>query len=259
MFPVVFKLGFIEARSYYLLWASALLLFVFWTRQRAIKNYGFDYNQATDVLLGIYCAGIIGAYGLSVLTRLPHYLNGELTLSMLFRGLVSWGGMLAGGAVGLFMLHRYKKSPGGFADAAAIPIAAMLAVGRLGCGFEGCCAGIGGYYKEQPWWALHMHYDPAGYLRYPSQFAESLASLAILVVLLGTEKALKKYAPDYKGGVLFPIFAVLYSLYRFFFDSLRDTGDNISPNGNFVWLCTIAVGLIWLCCSLYRIRAASRH
>lgn len=258
MFPVIFKLSFIEARSYYVLWASALLLFVFWTRERAEKLYGMDDDDVTSVLLWIYCAGILGSYGASVIFRFPHWLRGEISFGTMMKGLVSWGGMLAGGAAGLLRLRRLRLSVDAFADAAAVPAAAMLAAGRIGCGLEGCCAGIGcSYTAGAPWWAVHMHYDAVGFLRFPSQFAESFFSFVILLILLCTQKFLAKHKAERQGGFLFPLFLILYAGYRLFFDRLRDLPSNgLTQDGSPVWIFAVVVGVLWLSLSIVRLRTS---
>ncbi|MEG1825407.1 MAG: prolipoprotein diacylglyceryl transferase [Cloacibacillus sp.] len=247
MHPVIFKISFLEARSYYVLWASALLLFIFWTRRRAERLYGIDYDDASSVLIWVYCAGILGSYAASVAGRLPLYFSGEMPLSMVFRGMTSWGGMAAGGVVGLYRLKRLRIRAGAFADAAALPAAAMLAIGRVGCHLEGCCAGVGRYYEKAPLFGLHFPFDAAGYYHFPSQLLESSAAFAIFLILLMTQRLLKKCGRLSQGGVLFPIFLALYGLYRFCTDGFRAAGvAGVSQSGDIVWLAAMAIGASWL-------------
>lgn len=249
MYPVIFKISFVEARSYYLLWALALLIFVFWTRRRAEKLWGMDDDAVTSVLLWIYCAGILGSSAASVAEKLPLYFSGRLSLGMALRGLSSGGGMLAGGLVGIWRLWRCRINVEDFAEAAAIPAAAMLGVGRLGCLFEGCCAGVGEYYRVVPWWAVHLHFDPTGFYRYPSQVAESLAAGGILLLLLLVERCARRIRGGRSAAVVFPLFMTLYALYRLLFDRLRDA----PVGGKWIWLAAAAAGLVWLAASAMRV------
>ena len=257
MYPVLFKFSFIEARSYYVLWASALLIFVFWTRRRAENLYGIDYDDCTSVLLWIYCAGIIGSSAASILTRLPLYFRGEISLSFALKGMVSWGGMLAGGAAGLWRLRRLHISVNAFADAAALPAAALLAVGRLGCLMEGCCAGVGCHYDKAPWWAIHFAFDQIGFMRFPSQFLESLASFFILALLFLLQRRLGTRAK--RGGILFPVFLILYGAYRLLTDSMRAAGPAaIGQKGAAVWAAAVIIGAVWLIFTVARDKRRSR-
>ena len=58
MHPVLFKIMFIEARSYYVLWAFALLIFILWTRSRAVKRFAISWDDATSVILWVYTGAI---------------------------------------------------------------------------------------------------------------------------------------------------------------------------------------------------------
>ena len=66
MFPVILKISFLEVRSYYVLWASALFIFVAWTRRRAERLWGMEDGDVTSVLLRVYCAGVLGSYAAAV-------------------------------------------------------------------------------------------------------------------------------------------------------------------------------------------------
>ncbi|MCD7951908.1 MAG: prolipoprotein diacylglyceryl transferase [Synergistaceae bacterium] len=253
MYPIIFKISFVEARSYYLLWASALLIFVFWTRRRAERIWGMDDDAVTSVLLWVYCAGILGSFAAGVAEKLPLYFSGELTLKMTLRGLSSGGGMLAGGLVGVWRLWKYKINIEDFAEAAAIPSATLLGVGRIGCLMEGCCEGIGKYYSDAPWWAVHLHYDPAGFYRYPSQLSESLASFGILLLLLSVERVAGRIRGERSFAVTFPLFMTLYGFYRLIFDSFREPSAGASGSGELIWLFAVAFGLLWLAFSVMRL------
>ena len=253
MYPIIFKISFVEARSYYLLWASALFIFVFWTRRRAERIWGMDDDAVTSVLLWVYCAGILGSFAASVAEKLPLYLSGELTLEMTLRGLSSGGGMLAGGLVGIWRLWKYKINIEDFAEAAAVPSAALLGVGRIGCLMEGCCEGIGKYCSDAPWWTVHLHYDPAGFYRYPSQLFESLASFGILLLLLAAERMARRIRGERSIAVAFPLFMTLYGLYRFVFDNFREQPVGASGSGELIWLFAVVFGILWLVFSAMRL------
>ena len=143
MRPVLFEIFNAEVRSYYALWAFALFLLVVWTRRRAERLYGMSESDVSSVLVWVYCAGILGSFVPGIMERLPLYLDGRIAFAEVFRGLYSAGGLLAGGLAGLWRLRKLGASADAFADAVSIPLAVMLAVGRVGCLLEGCCSGAG--------------------------------------------------------------------------------------------------------------------
>lgn len=61
MFPVLFNLGPLEVQSYYVLWTTALCLFVLTSRRRAVARYGLDYDDVTDVLFWVFLGCLVGA------------------------------------------------------------------------------------------------------------------------------------------------------------------------------------------------------
>lgn len=255
MYPVIFRISFVEVRSYYLLWASALFLLIFWSRYRAMRVYGMEDDDVTSVLIWVYCAGILGAFAAGVAEKLPLYWDGRLSLAQTFRGLSSGGGLLAGGLVGLWQLRKRGLSADAFADAAALPLAAMLAIGRIGCFLEGCCVGSGHYCKPGtvPWWSVHFPFDPANFFRFPSQLAESISALFILLLLAALSHAAPKMIIK-RGGILFPLFMLFYGLYRLLSDPLRQSNAvTYAQSGHYIWIAALVVGLFWLSFTAFRL------
>ncbi|MDO4988744.1 MAG: prolipoprotein diacylglyceryl transferase [Synergistes sp.] len=250
MYPVLFKLSFAEVRSYYLLWASALFLFVYWTRYRAEKNFGIESETARKILVWIYVAGVLGSSAAKGIENMPRYLSGEIGLYELFQGLSSWGGFLAGGIVGMWQLHKNNVNIQDFAEASALPSAAMIGIGRLGCFMEGCCQGLGKYCSTPEWYHVHLAADNEGFYRLPTQLTESLAAFAILIVTAFLEKCVLKNVKHGGIAVEFPLFMLLYGGYRLFCDGLREV---YSPKAIYVWGLAVAIALAWLAWSLTRL------
>lgn len=124
------------------------------------------------------------------------------------------GRSVTGGLIGGFLtaeilkpLFHYREPPN---DRFAAVLPFSLAIGRVGCFIEGCCAGT-------PWngpWALA---DEHGVLRHPAQLYELFFQLAvgIVFVLLLKRERLK--------GRLFALYLVIYGLFRFATEFVRDT------------------------------------
>jgi phosphatidylglycerol---prolipoprotein diacylglyceryl transferase len=124
------------------------------------------------------------------------------------------GRSVTGGLIGGFLaaelakpLFRYREPPN---DRFAAVLPFSLAIGRVGCFVEGCCAG-------RPWngpWALA---DEHGVMRHPAQLYElffQLAAGGLLVFLLRRQKM---------HGKLFALYLVLYGAFRFLTEIVRDT------------------------------------
>lgn len=241
MFPVVFSIYTIQARSYYLLWAFALLLFLYLSYRRAVKKYRLETSGTVSALLWVYITAILGAFAGVVIEKLPLVIQGKANISLLTTGGSSaCMGILIGGIVGLWQLHKEKISVTAFADAVAIPLAIMLCIGRIGCFCEGCCEGKVIYHY---WYALHFPCDMPGIYRFPSQLAEGAALGLITLMLCWIEK---KHHDKFKGA-LFAIFMILYGSYRLYFDHYRAlSAERAFHSGYVLSVVAISVGIVWL-------------
>jgi phosphatidylglycerol---prolipoprotein diacylglyceryl transferase len=137
-----------------------------------------------------------------------------------FREVPDWhvallsGRSLTGGLIGGFLaaevakpVVRYRLAPN---DRFATLLPFTLALGRVGCTRAGCCRGI-------PWdgpWAIRYS---DGIARHPAQIYELLFQLAIggLFVLLMRRGKLH--------GRLFALYLVVYGVFRFGIEYLRET------------------------------------
>jgi phosphatidylglycerol:prolipoprotein diacylglycerol transferase len=248
MHPVLFKIFSVEARSYYVLWASALLLFLFWTRRRAVKKYDMDDSEAVSVLVWVYVAAILGSMFGSVAEKIPLVISGREPLKIIMRGGLSSGpGLLCAGLAGVYKLRQLDCSIGKFADAASVPFSAMLALGRNGCFLEGCCTGIGANCAVRPWWGVHFPADAVNFYRYPSQISEAIASFAIMLLLLVIEHLAARRMPERRCALLFPVFLILYGFYRLIFDFFRESERYSAFNsGHILAAAAIVLGVLWL-------------
>lgn len=252
MLPVIFSFSFVEVRSYYLLWASALFIFVFWTRRRAENIWGMDYDAVTQVLVRVYCAGILGSYAASVVEKLPALAAGEISFAEAARGLSSWGGIAAGAITAFVSLRRRNINAEAFAESASLPAAAMMAIGRIGCLAEGCCAGCGRFYASAPWWSIHLLRDAPGFYRFPQQLLESAVSLAALSFMYAAERYRLAKGRKAPPAFFFPLYVLIYSVYRLVFDNFRET---VPHTARFLWVLAVVFALLWIISSFARERS----
>lgn len=93
-------------------------------------------------------------------------------------------------------------------DAYAIPLALALAVGRWGCYFNGCCAGVA---TSVPW---GVDFGDR-ILRHPTQIYESLFHLAMAVILW---RCLRNGAFEFHR---LKLYLIAYGVYRFLTEFIR--------------------------------------
>ncbi|MDR1482629.1 MAG: prolipoprotein diacylglyceryl transferase [Synergistaceae bacterium] len=248
MLPVLFRIGSLRIESYYVIWGLSLVVMILWTRGRAVKRYAIDFNDATEVLqwvmIGVFVGATIGGY----VDHWSRYAASPVRLLYFWEsGLSSGPGFIGGGLAGLYKLRKLSLSINNFAEAASIPCAQLLFIGRWGCFLEGCCLGVA---TDSPLGVRFPRYPL--FKVYPTQLFESFAALAIGICLLVIERKLNR-GPDEsrRGAILWPLFLISYGLYRAAADFLR-SGDRIFGLrvGQYTGALACVIGLAWLVISL---------
>lgn len=245
MYPVLFHLGNIPVHSYYVLWTVALCIAVEWTKRRAVHRYRMEEKLVVDVLLWSFLGMMLGARLGGYVDHWRVYAEDPARLLRIWEGAMSsTTAFMGAGLVAMWRLRRAYSPIWPLAEAASLPAAAMLSVGRLGCFFNGCCYGK---VCDQPW-AVHFPRDPAGLFRHPTQLYYSLGALVILAILWFVEYL---YPPvDRKmrnSALVWPLFMVLYGGLRFFVDYLR-AGDRVAGLrlAQIMGILIVSWGLLWL-------------
>ena len=252
MYPVLFTLGPLKIESYYVFWGVALCVAVLWMRKRCVAKYGISFNDASDVLLwtifGVFIGATLGGY----LDHWTRYVESPIRLLYFWEsGLSSGPGFIGGGLAGLYKIRKLSLSVDNFAEAASVPCAFMLFIGRWGCFLNGCCVGT----ASNMGIVVRFPQNPSTPV-YPTQLFESFAALLIGVFLLMIEKKMNRSPhQSAKGAILWPGFLIAYGLYRFVFDFLR-AGDRIFGFrvGQYTGLLALCVGVLWLANTRRRLR-----
>ena len=219
-------LGPVTLHTYGVLLAAAFLAGL-WMAGRQARRAGLDAIRVSDLAVYVLIAGLVGA---RVLLVVVDWRRGQ---PFDFWGIVQSGGVFYGGLIAAFpvawwYVRRYKLPGWATADALAPAVVLGQAIGRLGCFAAGCCHGRPAHVP----WAIAFHDvyaartvgTPLDTPLHPTQLYESLACLAILVILTWI-------APQKRfHGQVAVSYVFLYSVARFVIEYFRgDTARGFIP------------------------------
>ena len=222
--------GTLTIYTYGVLLAAAYLLGLQLALTRA-KSRGLDSTRVMDLGIYIIISALVGAKLLLLVTDFQTFKSNPAELFNLLReGGVFYGGLIVAVAVALWYIRRVGLPLWTTCDVFAPGIALGHVVGRLGCFFAGCCFGKP---TNVPWaitfrdpFAAANVGTPLGIPLHPTQLYEAAAELLILVFLLTTEKAGRKFS-----GRTFWLYMLLYAISRYIIEFYR--GDERGAVGPF--------------------------
>ncbi len=211
------------------------------------RNQG-DFLQA-GTRWTIVVAALLGAaagskvlYWLEDPVRTVHQWN---NLAYLMAGKTVIGALLGGtAAVEATKLRLDIRDRTG--DLFAIPLAAGIAIGRLGCFFAGTADGTFGVATNLPW---GVNFGDGVY-RHPVQLYESAVMLVLLFVLRQIQ------SPHFERGDRFRVFLVAYFAWRLLIDFLKP-GIPLAGLTTLQWACVAA--LLWYAGDLWRLLSTHLH
>ncbi len=194
---------------------------------------GMNRDQAALAMIGVVFAALIGARLLGVCTNFNIFRQGFPLSFFDFerRGIVAYGGFIAGFIAVWCMARKQKRPIGLFMDICAPGIALGVGFARIGCFLAGCCHGRP---ADAPWSVQF----PPGSLTYneqimrqeisfgapplpvhPTQIYESLFGFLLFGFLL------RLYPRRRFNGQVIAAFFGLYAVFRFGVEFFR--GDSI--------------------------------
>jgi len=138
-------------------------------------------------------------------------------------------GALLGGYIAVEMAKRWLRYQSVTGDFFAVIVPIALALGRIGCLVQGCCAGVA--CSRDHWWAWH---DAAGAPHWPAQAVELLFNAFFLAWAILAARF------DWVQGNRFHIYLIAYALFRFGHEFLRDRIEIVGDLGGYHF---IAIGL----------------
>lgn len=212
---------------------------------RQSRQAGLSQNAVSTCYLVTAGGGLVGARVLYVLTNWSDFRKVSEIVAFQNGGLVFYGGVLGGFLASLGYSRARRLSWLAWADVAAPSLALGSSIGRIGCYMAGCDYGVPLGDKAPHWlsrlgtfprwpediahpaagspaWIDHVLYrglpvdSTASLAVHPTQLYESLAALALLLVLLsiGSRRRFR--------GEVFLVFVIGYGAIRFFLELLRD-------------------------------------
>jgi phosphatidylglycerol:prolipoprotein diacylglycerol transferase len=219
--PVLFEAGPFALRYYGLCIALGIVAAT-WLTGRELDRKGYDPALALDALFFVVPLGFIGARVYHIATDYGLYARDPIPgVFEVWNGGLGIYGAVAGGFLGLILFGWYRGvSPLVLADAAAPGVILAQAIGRWGNYFN---QELFGRPSDLPW-AIRIAPENR-----PTQFAdaetfhptflyESIWDLLICLVLLWIAR---RFANRLRDGDLVMLYVSLYSVGRFFVETLR--------------------------------------
>ncbi len=257
MHPILFHIGSLPIRSYGLMVALAFAGAIWLARRRAPAR-NVEPDAIIDLAFFVIIASIVGARLTYVIVHWEHYIGDPLrALKIWDGGLALYGGMILGILVGLWFFKRRGINPWVGADITAPALSLGIAIGRIGCFFNGCCFGK---HCELPWAVTFPAVSGAGTWfpgvpLHPTQLYESASSIAVMAVLLLLDR--KRRFP----GFLLWTFMLLLSVYRFLIDPLRyyESTSMVVESATFSLTSNQLIGIILASISIVFLIVLSRR
>jgi phosphatidylglycerol---prolipoprotein diacylglyceryl transferase len=243
--PVIFEAGPFALRYYGLCIALGIAVAT-WLTGRELARKGYDNALALDSLFFVVPLGFIGARVYHVATDYGLYADDPIPdVFAVWNGGLGIYGAVAGGFLGvlLFSWHR-RISPLVFADAAAPGLILAQAIGRWGNYFN---QELFGRPSDLPW-AIRIAPENR-----PTEFADATSfhptflyeSIWDLLVCLTLLLVARRFANRLRDGDIVLLYVSLYSVGRFFVETLRIDpafliGDSL--RGNLLVSSVLALG-----------------
>jgi phosphatidylglycerol:prolipoprotein diacylglycerol transferase len=193
-------------------WTYPLIIFAalatgLFVSRRTQRTLPMEDWQRIGIAVGAFIGAMLGAKLPFVLSDWQELLSGRAWFA---DGKTILTG-LAGGYLGVVVAKWSLGIRTRTGDSFAVPVAASVAVGRLGCFVAGCCYGSP---TSLPWGVVFAQHD--GQPRHPTQLYEAAFHATAAVVLYKLQQA------GHFRGNLIKLYIVAYAVYRFFSEFVRE-------------------------------------
>ena len=213
MHPTICHIGPFTIYSYGLMLVAAFLVASYLCGQKA-RSINFNTNYLYNLLFFAFLLGILGARIFYVIEHSSYYIKRPMEILMLQYGGLSWfGGLILGSVFATIYLRLKKLNVLTVLDLIAPFLALGQAIGRIGCFLNGCCYGR---YSE-----LGIYFPVHDAVLIPTQLYASFFLVVIFITL--------RFIQDkpHRSGVVFFAYLLLYSIQRFFIETLRADNPRI--------------------------------
>ena len=198
------------------------------TQQRLALSAG----QKLGVGLGAFIGAMVGAKLPFVISDWTGLLSGAAWFSSGKTILIG----LVGGYVGVIVAKWSLDIRASTGDSFAVPVAAAVAIGRLGCFVAGCCYGTP---TSLPWGVVFPNVDSQP--RHPTQIYEFLFHATMAVILFALWR--RRFFP----GQLIKLYILSYIGYRFLSEFIRPEARLWFGLTGYQWSCMVLVVVFaWL-------------
>jgi prolipoprotein diacylglyceryl transferase len=233
--PIIFEVGPLALRYYGLFIALGIALGT-WITGRELERKGYDGALALDSLFFVVPLGFVGARIYHVVTDWDLYSSDPFPgVFAVWNGGLGIYGAVVGGFVGVLIFSRFRGiGPLTFADAVVPGLILAQAVGRWGNYFN---QELFGRPSDLPW-AIRIAPEnrPVSFADaesfHPTFLYESIWNILVFFALLWIAR---RFTDRLKTGDMVLLYVSLYSVGRFFVESLRIDpafiiGDSIRGN-----------------------------
>ena len=202
-----------------------------WLARGSQEQLGLSRRERTIIRLGAFCGAMIGAKLPFALADWPGLLTGRVWVE---NGKTIVFG-LVGGYAGVEIAKAWLGVRVKTGDSFAVPVAAAVGVGRLGCFVAGCCHGTA---TGLPW-AVDFG---DGIRRHPTQLYELMfhESMALVLALL--------LRGGWFRGQLIKLYLIAYLTYRAASEFIRPEPTFAAGLTGYQWACLALIpvfALLW--------------
>ncbi len=186
------------------------------------RAYGVSKAKAIRIVAAFVISGYIGAKILYIIENWGQSISSYLS----FGGLSLFGAVFGMPLCSFLFAKLFKMQRTRYTDYIIPAALALLGCVRIGCFIKGCCKGITLWFGMRP-------------LVIPAQLIESSLDFFFMAVLLIFESK-HKYE-----GKHYTVFFIVYGVYRFLLEMIRDTSTVLfgMSNGQILSLLCIIIGL----------------
>jgi len=242
VYPILVRIGPLEIRTWGLFVMLGFIAGAYWAAREARRS-GQSPSFIYDLTFYIILASIIGSRIFFVIEKWGEIFsrNPLKALAVWEGGLIFFGGVILAIPTAIYFIRKKGLNTWKVGDWIAPGFALGIAIGRIGCFFNGCCFGKP---TDLPWGVIFSPESAAGAQFpgipiHPTQLYESIGELIVFFVLLYLR------GKKHREGFLLLTFAVLGSLVRFIDDFFRyyEPGAYVLGPLTFNQLISVAIAL----------------